>query len=215
MKIITFVTQKGGSGKTTALLNLAVAATKTAEKNPRILIIDLDPQRSTLAWWESRQADDIGAIDIVHHELDKAVEAAKQNNFDYVFIDTAARAEAINNMAMKAADFCILPCQPSLLDMRAAKPTVDALKKMNKRGAFLITRANPRGFRVGDAVSALQVHGLPVCPIAIVDRTSYRDAYAFGEGVMEHEKDSKAAIEISQIWLWTKSMLDKKMELAA
>ncbi len=215
MQVLTFVTQKGGSGKTTALLNLAVAAAQSGAQKPRILIIDLDPQRSTLAWWESRQADDIGALDIVHHELDKALEAAKQNNFDYVFIDTAARAEAVNNMAMKAADFCILPCQPSLLDMRAAKPTVDALKKMNKRGGFVITRANPRGFRVGDAVAALQIHGLPVCPTPIVDRTSYRDAYAFGEGVIEHEQDGKAAAEVSQIWLWTKTMLDKKMELAA
>ena len=215
MKVLTFVTQKGGSGKTTSLLNMAVAAAGTASDKTRILIIDLDPQRSTLAWWESRQSDNIGAIDIAAHELDKALMAAKNNQFDYVFIDTAARAETINNMAMKAADFCILPCQPSLLDMRAAKPTVDALKKMDKRGAFLITRANPRGFRVIDAVSALQVHAIPVCPTAIVDRTSYRDAYAFGEGVTEHEPGGKAAQEIRSIWSWIKTMLDKKMEVAA
>ncbi len=212
MQVLTFVTQKGGSGKTTALLNLAVAASKLSPKGTRILIIDLDPQRSSLAWWESRQENNIGAIDIVPHELDKAISAAKQNNFDYVFIDTAARAETVNNMAMQAADFCVLPCQPSLLDMRAAKPTIDSLKKLNRRGGFLITRANPRGFRVGDAVSALQVHSLPVCPTAIVDRTVYRDAYAFGEGVLELESEGKAAQEIGQIWNWVKVMLNKRME---
>lgn len=213
MKVITFITQKGGSGKTTTLLNLATHV--ASQSNSSSLVIDLDPQKSTLAWWESRENDNVGCIDIKPNQLDKALSAIEGKGINYVFIDTPARAENINNIAIKNSDFCILPCQPSLLDMRAAKASVDSIKTLDKRGAFVITRANPRGYRVEDAINALKVHGLPVCPYTIVDRTAYRDAYALGEGVIEYDPSGKASTEISNIWNWVNKIINKKLELAA
>lgn len=54
MHIITLTTQKGGAGKTTLATALAVAAQEAGEK---VVMIDLDPQRSLLTWAEAR-ADD-------------------------------------------------------------------------------------------------------------------------------------------------------------
>lgn len=213
MKVITFITQKGGSGKTTTLLNLAAHA--SAKEDKLSLVIDLDPQKSTLSWWESREKENIGCIDVTVDKLEQALEVARKKNFAYTFIDTPARAENINNTAIRYSDFCILPCQPSLLDMRAAKTTVESIKILQKQGAFVITRANPRGYRVDDAISALRVHGLPVCPTPIVDRTAYRDSYALGEGVIEYEPNGKAAKEIAEIWSWISKIMNKKMEIAA
>lgn len=213
MKVISFLTQKGGSGKTTSLLNLA-AYVAQVEKG-FCLVIDLDPQKSTLAWWESREKDNVGCIDIEADKLTEALKVVKGKGCDYIFIDTPARVENVNNIAIKNSDFCVLPCQPSLLDMRAAKATVDSLKVLDKRGAFLVTRANPRGYRVDDAVNALKMHGLPVCPISMVDRTVYRDSYAVGEGVSEYEPQGKAASEIAEIWNWLSKIMNKKMEIAA
>lgn len=213
MKVISFITQKGGSGKTTSLLNVA---THVAQREKALtLMIDLDPQRSALYWWESREHDNIGCLDINANKLTEALEVVRKKGFKYVFIDTPARVENVNNIAIRNSDFSILPCQPSLLDMRAAKATVESLKVLNKRGAFLITRANARGFRVEDAINALQVHGLPVCPISIVDRSVYRDSYAAGEGVIEYEPQGKAAKEVSDTWDWINKIMNKKMEIAA
>lgn len=208
MKIITFVTQKGGSGKTTSLVNFAVAAAQN--KKNKVLIIDLDPQRSTISWWETREHDNIGALDIAPKDLEKGIAAAKKKGINYIFIDTPARAEAINSKAISVADFCILPCQPSLVDMQSAKATVASIEKLNKKGAFLVNRAHPRGYRVGDAVEALKIHGLPVCPLPAVDRASYKDAYAYGEGVIEFEPGGKAAKETQAIWQWLVKKMDKK-----
>jgi len=213
MKVITFITQKGGSGKTTTLLNLATHVATNIESSS--LVIDLDPQKSTLAWWESREIDNVGCIDIKPNQLEKALTAIEGKGIEFVFIDTPARAENINNIAIKNSDFCILPCQPSLLDMRAAKVSVESIRTLEKKGAFVITRANPRGYRVEDAINALKIHGLPVCPHTIVDRTAYRDAYALGEGVAEYDSQGKASIEIANIWDWISKIINKKLELAA
>jgi chromosome partitioning protein len=213
MKVISFITQKGGSGKTTSLLNLATHASIVSKGMS--LVIDLDPQKSTLAWWESREHENVGCIDVKVDQLSHALDIVEKKGFTNVFIDTPARAESVNNIAIKNSDFCLLPCQPSLLDMRAAKASVESIKTLGKKGAFFITRANPRGYRVEDAINALKVHGLPVCPIPIVDRTAYRDSYAYGEGVCEYEPNGKAAIEIAKVWNWTNKVMKKKMELAA
>lgn len=213
MKTISFITQKGGSGKTTTLLNLATHAANTSSGTS--LVIDLDPQKSTLAWWESREADNVGCIDIKPEQLPKALKAIEKKGIDYVFIDTPAKADNVNNIAIKHSDFCILPSQPSLLDMRAAKTSVDAIKTLDKKGAFIITRANPRGYRVEDSINALKVHGMPVCPVPIVDRIAYRDAYALGEGVCEFDPSGKSTEEIKKIWDWIQKILNKKMEIAA
>ena len=53
MHVIVFVTQKGGSGKTTLALSCAVAA---EEHGLRTLILDMDPQRSAEAWYQAREA---------------------------------------------------------------------------------------------------------------------------------------------------------------
>ena len=52
MRSIAFVTQKGGSGKTTLAASLAVAA---ADAGERVITLDLDPQASLVRWGERRQ----------------------------------------------------------------------------------------------------------------------------------------------------------------
>lgn len=49
--IITIASQKGGAGKTTLATSLADTL---ALQGDRVLLIDLDPQRSALMWWTSQ-----------------------------------------------------------------------------------------------------------------------------------------------------------------
>lgn len=51
MRIITFVTQKGGTGKTTLATSLAVAAIEAGET---VAVLDLDPQLTTSEWGKDR-----------------------------------------------------------------------------------------------------------------------------------------------------------------
>lgn len=60
MKTILIAAQKGGAGKTTLARNLSVAASRDGLK---VLCLDLDPQGSLRAWWESREADTPAMLD--------------------------------------------------------------------------------------------------------------------------------------------------------
>ena len=204
MRIITFVTQKGGAGKTTLTVNCAVAAEKT---NKKVLILDLDPQASAEAWYQDREAETPHLVRIGSWSLPDAVAKARTAGFDYVMIDTPGRDEPITTAAIRAADFCVIPCRPTPVDMKATPPTVATVSRLLKQVIFVMTQTPPRGDRVREAEVGLSILGL-VCPIRIVARTAYQDAHGAGLSVLEFDPHGKAAGEITQLWGW----MAKKME---
>ena len=207
MKIIALVTQKGGCGKTTLTTCLAVAARQSGRK---VVIFDADPQGSAAQWWESREEDAPALVEVKGDEIAQAVKTAESKEFDLAFFDTPARAEPVNAAAAQVADFCLIPCQPSLADMRAQSPTVQMIQRLDKPGAFALTRCPPRGPRAKEAERGLLVFGLPVAPVIIGNRAAYPDAYASGLGVTEYEQEGKAAGEVAALWQWLNRRLGKR-----
>jgi chromosome partitioning protein len=198
LRVIALVSQKGGGGKSTLLTNLAVNAWKAGK---RVCILDADPQASASQWFESRGEDDsIELVQVRGDEVEKAIRTLQ--GFDLALIDTPARAEPINAVAAKVADYCLIPCLPSLVDMRAQKQTVDTVLSLSRRGAFVLNRVPARGQRGNDAAKGLAVFGLPVIPALIGNRNVFSDAYASGQAVCEFEPEGKGAAEIKSLWEW-------------
>jgi len=206
MSVISLVTQKGGCGKTTLTTCLAVVAQQTGRQ---VVILDTDPQATASQWWESRDEKTPALLEVKGEEIARAVGVVQEKGFDFVIIDTPARAEPINAAAAQVADFCLIPCQPSLADMRAQSPTVQTLKRLEKRGAFVLTRCPPRGPRTKEAERGLLVFGVSVSPISIGNRAAYPDAYGSGLGVTEYEPAGKAAEEIRALWTWILHRMEK------
>jgi chromosome partitioning protein len=198
MKVISFVTQKGGSGKTTLAINCAVAASRTRKR--RVVIFDMDNQASASDWFEERPEGELQLMTVTPAELPKAISiAAKQ--FDFAFIDTPGRDEPAQASAIMQSDFCVIPCRPSPTDLKATPATVATIKRLDKPFAFVLTQTPPRSFRVGEAATALGKLG-NVCTIPIVSRNAYQDAQTVGLGVIEFEPQGKAAEEMAQLWQW-------------
>ena len=124
-----------------------------------------------------------------------------------MFIDTPGRDEPATAAAIRAADFCVIPCRPTPGDMKATPPTVATIRRLGKRAAFVLTQTPPRGVRLKEAEAGLSVLGM-VCPVHIVHRTAYQDAQGGGLGVTEFEPMGKAAGEIRALWAW----MERKME---
>ncbi len=207
MRVITFVTQKGGAGKTTLTVNCAVAAER---KRKKVLILDLDAQSSAESWFQDRESDSPKLVKIGSWSLPEAISNAKSAGFDYVMIDTPGRDEPSTTAAIRAADFCVIPCRPTPMDMKAIPPTVATVNRLSKQAVFVLSQTPPRGERVREADAGLAMLGI-VCPVRIVARAAFQDAYGSGLSVLEFEPAGKAAAEITQLWEW----MVKKMEKIA
>ena len=205
MQIISFVTQKGGSGKTTLAINCAVVA---ARKNKKVLIVDMDRQGTAESWYQDRDSENPHLIKIEAQELGKAIDLAHEQKFDFVIIDTPGRDEPAQASAIRLADFCIVPCRPSPADMKATPPTVDTIRRLGKPAFFVLTQTPPRSFRIREAERGLSVLGT-VCPIPIVSRAAYQDAQGAGLGVTEFDGEGKAAEEILELWNWMQKKIGK------
>jgi len=205
MRVITFVTQKGGAGKTTLAVNCAVAA---VQRKKTVLIIDLDSQASAEGWYQDREAESPRLVRLESGDLSQALAKAGEAGFDYVLIDTPGKDEPATAAAIRAADFCIVPCRPTPVDLKAIPPTVATINRLSKPAVFVLTQTPPHGERIREAAVGLAMLGI-VCPIRVVARTAYQDAQGAGLGVSEFDPDGKAAAEIAQLWNWIVRKMEK------
>lgn len=201
MRTLALVTQKGGAGKTTLAACLAVVA---AEAGERVIALDLDPQGSLAAWGDDRTAD-VPAVDSLPAEkvaqLPQVLAALAKQGYTLAILDCAGIASTATNLAIKAADLCLIPTRPTRLDIRATKPTIAALLELKRPFSFVLNQCPPstRGSRASEAAMGLQLMGSLVEP-KMCQRADFQDALAAGQGVTEYAPSSKAAEEIRQLW---------------
>lgn len=203
MKTIVVAAQKGGAGKTTLARNLAVAASLTKR---RVLCLDLDPQGSLRAWWDSRATEVPAMLD--RDPLPKDLAAtlrALDTQFDFCFVDTPPAAPEWLTEALAAADLVLIPVRPSPDDMRAVGATIAAAERAKVPFAFALSQT-PRARITEEAARVLAQHGR-VAPVNIAQRVSYAETGATGQGVAE-AGDDKAAAEIAALWNYVKGIVN-------
>jgi chromosome partitioning protein len=205
MKTVAVESQKGGSGKTTTTLNLAVAAGLAGKA---VVVIDLDPQASAAGWKDSRTAETPVVVSILPARLPQALEAAREGGADLVLIDTAPHGESAALAAAKAADLILIPTRPGILDLRAIGTTAD-LAKLAGKPAFVVFNALPPGATrlIEDARAAAAVHGIEVAPVVIEQRAALSHSLTAGQTAQEYEPHGKAAEEIARLFDWLSGRL--------
>src|SRR6202451_1801030 len=127
MRTIAFLTQKGGTGKTTLAASLAVAAAEAGEK---VIALDLDPQASLTRWGERRTALKL-ASPIVVEPVERAglpwlrsiLSGLAGAGFTLAIFDTAGADNSAVSLVADAADLCLLPSRPTRLDVEATATT--------------------------------------------------------------------------------------------
>lgn len=207
MKVIAVLNQKGGSGKTTIATHLARSLQLTGAD---VLLIDSDPQGSARDWAAVREDQPLTVVGIDRPTIDRDLRNVARK--DYVVIDGAPQAADLAVSAIKAADFILIPVQPSPYDIWATADLVDLVKQRIEltdgklQAAFIVSRAI-KGTRIGGEVTdALEGYGLPVLETRITQRVIYPSTAATGTTVQDQDPEGDAAFEIKML---TKELLEK------
>lgn len=198
MQTISILSQKGGTGKTTLALNLAVAAGAGGIAS---VIIDLDPQASAKEWSKSREREEPVVISAHASQLEDVVAAAQENGAALCIIDTAPHSERDALAAARAADLILIPCRPTVLDLRAVTSTKELADLARVPALAVINAAPPRGHLADEAMEAIKSYGLEVAPLIVTQRAAFVHSLTLGKTVLEYEPGSKAADEVRELFL--------------
>lgn len=215
MKVIAVLNQKGGSGKTTIATHLARGLQLQGHS---VLLVDSDQQGSARDWRAVDEDNPVPVIGLDRPTLDKDLKNVSDKEF--VVIDGSPQATNLALSAIKAADFVLIPVQPSPYDVWATSDLVDLVQQRIEmtdgklKAAFVVSRAI-QNTNIGKEVAAvLQDYNLPVLDARIVQRVSYPNSASIGKTVFETESAKSSAVtEITQLVNEVKTFFDKEVEL--
>ncbi|TPV95541.1 MAG: ParA family protein [Myxococcales bacterium FL481] len=214
MKVVSILAQKGGVGKTTLALHLAVQAQK---KGNHVAIIDTDPQGSASAWARRRASRQIGKPAVgqaTERNLEQAVKACRKDGYSLVFIDTMPSVRSPTVAAAELADIVLVLCSPSPQDMDAVGSTAKLVKQSSKPAHLLLNRG--RGSKMNEEVLRLlsEEFEIPACPITISHRAPMADAFLDGGSIVELPSSTTSVKngkrEISACWRWLEKQLEQR-----
>ena len=212
MKVIAVLNQKGGSGKTTIATQLARGLQLQGHS---VLLVDSDQQGSARDWRAVDEDNPVPVIGLDRPTLDKDLKTVSDK--DYVVIDGSPQATNLALSAIKAADFVLIPVQPSPYDVWATNDLVELVKQRIEmtdgklKAAFVVSRAIQNTNIGKEVASVLTEYGLPVLDARIMQRVSYPNSAALGKTVFETEsKNSNAVQEMTALVNEVKSFCNEE-----
>ncbi|GFE77723.1 ParA family partition ATPase [Novosphingobium sp. TCA1] len=196
--IISLCAQKGGVGKTTLSINMADCLSR---KGARVLLIDADKQASASAWAAVRTTQNFSVIGIARDTVHKEIKAFSAD-YDHIIVDGPPHAESISRSCIAAADYVLVPVEPSGLSVWAADLTIkqiDAAKDYFPalRAGMVVSR-KIRGTAIGRDIRA-SVSGIDLLSTEVQQRVVYAETASMGQTVFDAGLSSPAAREIEKL----------------
>ncbi len=204
MQTIALVSQKGGSGKTTLALHLAVAS---AIEGRNTAIIDLDPQASS-AHWSDRRKNELPVVLSAHaSRLKQELQRVREIGGDMLYLDTAPHSDSAALEAARIADLVLIPCRPAILDLEAITQTLSFLRTTGTPALVVLNAIASSGQDAALAEQALRAHDVETCPVRLGRRVAFARSLLSGQAAQEVEPLGKAADEVSRLHSFIASRL--------
>ena len=206
MDVIAVIAQKGGTGKTTLTLSLAVAAMRAGKV---AAVIDLDPQATASNWSDRRQEDSPVVVSAQPARLPHVLTSAEASGAALVVIDTPPRAEQAALTAAKAANLILIPCRPAIYDLETVSTTLELIRIAGDTlVAAILNGVPPRGSKREQAEDVIKALGIPVCSASFGWRAAFSDAGALGLTAQEYEPSGKAAMETEEVYKFVSKLIN-------
>jgi chromosome partitioning protein len=204
MKTVAIISQKGGAGKTTVAIHLAVVA---EQRGFRTAVFDLDPQASATSWADKRKSPAPAVVPAQASRLSNLLEQAADQSADLVLIDSAPNADSASLAAARVADLILIPCRPAAFDLDAIGTTLNLATVANKPAWVVLNAVPPKGKLGTEATAALQQGGVQVSPQALHQLVAFAHAVNDGRAAQEYDPKSRAASEVKALFAWLAKML--------
>jgi chromosome partitioning protein len=202
--ILTFASSKGGVGKSTTCAAIAAAL---AMAGSRVLLIDLDQNRTLDRWARRSPIDNLTVVPVETQKFGGFFrDSEASGEFDHICIDLPGTREVTLFKALARSDLVIIPAQASEPDLREALVVVGDIRDVGETTRrpityrLLLTKIYPLRTRVTDyAYKELERHGLPLFRTALVERSAYREMFLNGRPPTVSEPEKGAGAEITAL----------------
>lgn len=198
-KVIVIAQQKGGSGKTTLAVNLAVAY---ARKGLSVALLDTDPQGSLGRWFMTRRErlGDAGLEFSTSSAWGVSYECEKLRRMaDVILVDTPPKVDADLRPALREADIVLVPIAASHVDLWATEGVLDLARRERRQVATVMNRVRG-GTRLSDEVIAAAADLDPgMAETRIANRVAYGETLGQGLGIADVHRRGPAATEIAAL----------------
>ena len=200
-KVITISQQKGGTGKTTLAVHLAMAFIKYHDL--KVAIIDTDPQGSLGKWFMIRTEKKVSNENLTFKtaSLWGAQYESKtlKNDHDIVIIDTPPKIESDARPSIEAADLVLIPMAASHVDFWATGAIVEIAKKANKKILAQINRSSQRSKLIDKTKDFIKSLDLESTQTIIGYRQIYTSSMGEGKTAVEKQRKGNAVDEIKKL----------------
>ena len=200
-KVITIAQQKGGTGKTTLAVHLALAFIKY--HNLKIAIIDTDPQGSLGKWFMIRTEKNISNNNLTFKTASlwgaQYESKSLKKDHDIIIIDTPPKIESDARPAIEAADLVLIPVAPSHVDFWATEAIIDIAKKAKRKILIQINRANHRSKLISQTLEYINSLKVKATDTLIGHRQIFVSSMGIGKTAVEKQRSGKAIEEIKDI----------------
>ena len=206
MYTVAVVMEKGGVGKTTVALNLAVAAVQNGRS---AAVIDIDQQATASKWTDRRTTEKPWVVPTLTARLAAAIQQAEAQGVELVVIDTPPHSGTDAVEAARRADLVLLPVEPHLFTLETLPKLGDLLKLAgNPPALFVINKAATQGTEATNAADYIKAQGFSVSPVILHSRAAHRHATNVGKVAAEYDPNSKAAQEAIQLYTYTMQFIN-------
>jgi chromosome partitioning protein len=198
-QVTAVINQKGGAGKTTLAMNLAAGLARRAQT----VVIDLDPQGSSLQWASQGSAPFPATVKQINGRWDARTLHQNYRAYRHMVLDCPPSLDSHASLqALRACDVALIPVLPSPVDLwaslRLPREIEEARKdNANLRAYMVLNQLEPKSAISAAMHDALAEFGVPVLNAAMRRRAAYRSAAL--EGVSVYQMGSRGAPAAAEI----------------
>ncbi|WP_199258440.1 ParA family partition ATPase [Paracoccus binzhouensis] len=199
-RIITVAQQKGGSGKTTIAVNLAVAL---RGRGHSVALLDTDPQGSMGRWFLERLGR-LGEDEALDFSTSSAWGASYESDklkkrFDYVIIDTPPKIDSDLRPALRVADLVLVPVATSHVDLWATEGVLDLARREKCDMLIVLNRTRPHTRLAVEVAEKAEELGAEVAGSQIANRVGYAETLGQGLGAGDGSRHVQARAEVEAL----------------